>query len=202
MLQRALIVLLLLTFLSVAFASTKLLNMWVDPDHKGKLTNVLIVGITKPGMRQIWENIFVYELGNKGVKATASYKLFPDSEGKLAEEKLQQVVTAGGYDGVILTSVLGVETGSKYVPGYVGAPLFYGSLWGDYGTAYDYYTQLYGYEKDITIVRLQTKVFNTAPPTKIIWSATSEAVDVTSAIKISKDVTGSLMKELFGKKIL
>jgi hypothetical protein len=202
MLQRALVFLMVFLFLSIAFASTKLLNMWVEPGYKGKLTNILIVGITKPGMRQIWENIFVYELGKRGVKATSSYKLFPDSEGKLAKEKLQQVVSEGGYDGVILTSVVGVESGSKYVPGYGGARLFYGTLWGDYGTAYDYYTQLYGYEKDINIVRLQTSVWNTAPPSKVVWSATSEAVDVTSAINVSKDVSSSLMKELFSKKIL
>lgn len=202
MLQRAIIFLMAFFFLSVAFAGVKLLNMWVAPSYKGKLTNVLVVGITKPGMRQVWESIFVYELGKKGIKATASYQLFPDSEGKLAEERLNQVVTEGGYDGVILTNVLGVETGQKYEPGYIGAPLFYSTLWGDYGTGWDYYTKLSGYEKEITNVRLETSVWNTTPPAKMIWTGTSEAVDVTSAVKISKEVSASLLKEFFSKKIL
>jgi hypothetical protein len=49
---------------------------------------------------------------------------------------------------------------------------------------------------------METTVWDTAPPGKMIWSGTTEAVNVTSAVKVSKDVTSSIIKELSSKKIL
>jgi hypothetical protein len=200
--QRVSIFLVGFLLLSVAFASPKLLNMWKDPEYKGKMTNVLVVGVTNPGMRQIWENIFVYELGKRGITATASYKLFPDSQGKQAEEILRQKVKEGGYDGVILTTLQNIEKSTKYVPGYtIAAPNLYPSWYGGYGIWYDYWHQP-GYEKDITNVRLETTAWDTTGQGKMIWSGLTEAVNVKSAIKVSKDVSSSLIKELSGKKII
>jgi hypothetical protein len=188
--------------ISVASASTKLLSMWVDPAHKGKMKNVVVIGVTKPGMRTIWENIFVYELEKRGIKATPSYELFPDSDQNIPEDVVIQKVAAGGFDGIILTTSQGIETGKKYVASYItGAPVYYASWYGGYATGVQFWRQP-GYEKDIVNVRMETTVWDTAPPGKMIWSGTTEAVNVTSAVKVSKDVTSSIIKELSSKKIL
>ncbi len=193
----------LVLFFSVAFAGPKLYNMWKDPEYKGKMKNVLVVGATKPGMRQIWENIFVYELDKRGIEATASFVLFAEKDGQLPEDLLRQKVSEGGYDGVILTTSQGLEEGKKYVPSYLaGSPVVYPSWYGGYGV-YVGLTKQPGYEKDIANARLETSVWDTkTQPGKMIWAGTTEVVNVTSAVKISKDVVNSLIKELSGKKIL
>lgn len=202
MTKRIAIFLIALFGLSVASASTKLLNLWKDPEYKGKMKNVLVAGVTKPGMRSIWENIFVYELGKRGIKATPSYELFPESDEKIPEDVLRKKVMDAGFDGVILTTSLGIETGKKYVASYItGTPVYYGSWYGGYAVGVDFWRQP-GYEKDITNVRMETTVWDTAPPGKMIWSGTSEAINVKSAVKVSKDVTSSIIKELSSKKIL
>jgi hypothetical protein len=202
MAQRALSALIAILFITTAYASTKLLNMWVDPAYKGKMKNVLVVGVAKPGMRQIWENIFVYQLGKKGIKGTASFEVFADSQQKMLEDTLRQKVKEGGYDGVILTTG-SVEAGKKYEASYiVAAPTYaYTSWYSGYAIAYDFWRQP-AYEKDITNVRMETTVWDATPPGKMIWSGTSQAVNVKSAVKVSEDITGSIISELSRKKIL
>lgn len=166
------------------------------------MKNVLVAAVTKPGMRSIWENIFVYELEKKGVKATPSYELFPDSDEKVPEDVFRKKVSEVGFDGVILTTSLGIETGKKYVASYlVGGPVYYGDWYGGYAVGMDLSRQP-SYEKDILNVRMETTVWNTAPPGKMIWSGTSEVINVKSAVKVSKEVTSSIIKELSSKKIL
>ena len=203
MTKRIAIFLIALFGLSVASASTKLLNLWKDPEYKGKMKNVLVAGVTKPGMRSIWENIFVYELDKRGIKATPSYELFPESDEKIPEDVFLKKVSSAGFDGIILTTSLGVETGKKYVASYLtgAAPVYYASWYGGYANGMQFWRQP-GYEKDILNVRMETTVWDTAPPGKMIWSGTSEAINVKSAVKVSKDVTSSIIKELSSKKIL
>ena len=202
MFQRLLVIVLILLFITLGYAGTKLVNMWVDPAYKGKMKNVLIVGSAQPGMRQIWENIFVYQLRQKGIKGTASFELFADSQQKMLEDTIREKVKEGGYDGVILTTG-SKEAGKKYEASYLAAaPTYaYTSWYSGYAIAYDFWRQP-AYEKDITNVRMETTVWDATPPGKMIWSGTSQAVNVKSAVKVSEDITGSIISELFSKKIL
>src|SRR5262245_13028093 len=129
MFKRVLTISIAILFITTAYASTKLVNMWKDPEYKGKMKNVLVVGIAQPGMRQIWENIFVYQLGKKGIKGTASFEIFADSQQKGLEDTVRQKVKEGGYDGVILTTG-SKEAGKKYEASYiVAAPTYAYTLW-------------------------------------------------------------------------
>lgn len=167
-------------------ASTDLVNSWRDPEFHGKLTSLVVVGVSKQAaVRRIFEDAFAGQLRSKGIRAVPSYTLIPQ-DGPIDEPRLRAAVESANTDGVIITRLVDIR--SKVTVMYPGPPVapFYGPYY------YGYYSAAWAsyYEPPVVqqydIVTSETTVFarGRAQP---VWSGTTETV-----------APGDLKKETIG----
>ena len=70
--------LILICLLVVACSSTVMDGSWSNPDYKGQIKNVYILGIAKNELNQrIFEDTFGRNLSSHGVKTVSSYHSLP-----------------------------------------------------------------------------------------------------------------------------
>jgi hypothetical protein len=184
---------LVLALLAVAIvsgcATTGLVNVWRDPQGPdAPLKNVLVVAIKKDdALRRIMEDAFVTALGQHGVQATPSYRLFPAAVPDT--DQVIQAVRDKGYDGVIVASKLATQTSSTYVPGYTvpEARTRFNPWAGRYQT---YYVEVYrpGYVETDRIVRHRIDVWSTANGGRLLWTAEGESIDPSSSAQVTKEI--------------
>ena len=154
-------------------ASTDLINSWRDPEFNGKLTSLVVVGVSKQAaVRRIFEDAFAQQLRSKGIRAVPSYTLIPQ-DGPIDEQRLRAAVESANTDGVIITRLVDIR--SKVTVMYPGPPIapYYGPYY------YGYYSAAWAsyYEPPVVqqydIVTSETTVFarGRAQP---VWSGTTE----------------------------
>ena len=119
--------LLLTTYLLSGCSQTQVTSVWVDQEYQGDgIDNVFVVGVSKDGgLRRIFEDEFVSLFKERGVKATASYRILPDEDLR-DEKKLDSTVRSSGCDTILMTRVIDVRKDTQYIPpDYVYAPPSY-----------------------------------------------------------------------------
>jgi hypothetical protein len=177
-------------------ASSRLVNMWKDPSFNGEVHNVLVVGLgRRASSERIYEDTFASELRKRGINATPAYEVFGDEKPR-DEHVLREQVRAGGYDGLIITALAGVEQNTRYVPGYTTyIPRVYRSYWGNY---YFWYDRIHspGHVANYRTVRLETSVWKIGGDERLIWTGTSETLDPGSVESASKEVVNLVAKQL------
>jgi len=152
-------------------------STWKDPSIAAtQYKKVLVVGLSgKETLRRTFENEFSSELGRHGVTATPASSTLPPGAEK-DQEQMKQLLSAGGYDAVIVTRLVDRTKETTYVPGtaYTPAP-YYGGFYSYYYTAYP---MVYdpGYLVESTIVQIETNVYDLQSG-KLTWSGISEVVD-------------------------
>ena len=178
---------------------TKIPNVWRNPAHEGNAyQRIYVIGVGENQVnRRLFEDRFAAALSDKGAVASPSYVTLPQSE-RLTEEQVRRAIEGGGYDGVIVTRMLGVEEKTEYVPPRTyTVPRYYGGYYRYYGTAWDVVHQP-GYTMTRTIVRLETNLYDVGSG-ELVWSGQSETFDpgsVTDIIdSVTKAVAGRLAKE-------
>lgn len=177
---------------------TQVSSQWLSPDYKGgPMHKILVVGVAKTNLgRRAYEDQFAEALSDSGADAVASYRLLP-SKDRLTKEQLERVVHREGFDGVVVTRLLGVEKDTTYVPPSSYAVPSYGYGYGYYG----YYGRNYdvvhspGYTRTTEIVRLETRLWNAAD-SQLAWGITSETFDPTSTDDGIASVTKKLVQQL------
>lgn len=110
------LVLMVLLMLTSACSTIKILDTWKSEDIESvKSQNILVIARTsnKPD-REAFEQGMVNELTKKGIKGTASYKIFSDLEPnkKLTPEEIESIkekFRRKGFDAVILSIVKDVK---------------------------------------------------------------------------------------------
>jgi hypothetical protein len=177
-------------------ASSRLVNMWKDPSFNGEVHNVLVVGLgRRASSERIYEDTFTAELRARGINATPAYEVFGDEKPR-DEQALREQVRAGGYDGLIITALAGVEQNARYVPGYTTyIPRVYRSYWGNY---YFWYDRIHspGYVANYRTVRLETSIWKIGEDERLVWTGTSETLDPSSVESASKQVVDLVTKQL------
>ncbi len=180
---------------------------WTKENFEGKkFDNVLVLAIAKNiDARTIFENTVVKALDEEGINSTNSLKLFPPIIGldKLSEEAIESKIRAGGFDAVIVSSLVDVNSQDvyEYSNYYYPHPYFYGRhIWYGYGYAYtpDYYRQQNTYV-------VESRLFDTSAKTKeeaIVWSGQSELTDPGSFESGSKEYAYSMVKTLLKSGVL
>jgi hypothetical protein len=90
-----------------------------------------------------------------------------------------------------------------YVPGQIYSPVPY------YGTFYNYYRTVYplvytpGYLKNERQARVEVNFYSTAKPEgELVWTGTTETVEVRSVKKAIKDLVKAVTGELEKQKII
>ena len=192
----------LLLLLSAACASTAMVNMWKDPVYpQHPLMNVLVVTLRKdPVSRRIWEDGFVSALRASGVRATASYTLFPTAlpdTGALIDS-----VRARGYDAMLIAHLVSASTITQWVPGYVMAqPRWYPGPWRAHYALY--WGALYapGYLETDRVVRYETDMWMTEGAGRLVWSGTTASINPTSARDVNREIADIIAPELLRQRV-
>jgi hypothetical protein len=183
-------------------SSSRLVNVWRDPEYHGTLTNVFVVAVKRdPTLRRIWEDGLVSALGRHGVTATPSYRLFPRSLPDTTQ--VIDAVREHQFDGFIVTVRLPSETDSSYVQGYITTvPVIrYDPWWQVYRT---YYQRVYqpGYYETQTVARARTDIWIPADRGTLIWTGTSDVFDPTSSQAVSHEINEMIVPELAEQKLI
>jgi hypothetical protein len=183
-------------------SSGELSKVWRDPQFKGTVKNALVIAVRKdPVRRRMWEDGFVAELSKHGVAATPSYRLFPDVLPDTAS--VVGAIRSNGYDGVIVTRRLGVDTLTTYVPGTSRQEFVtkYDPLRNSYFTYYHDVTDS-GYTESERIVRHEVNVWSTEKDGRMIWSATGEAEEQGAGQSVDREIARLIVPALANQGII
>lgn len=180
----------LLALLLGGCAATSTVSVWQDETFTGPaFENLLVVGVSnKPRTRRIFETEFVKAVIAEGRNATASLTMIPGTQ-KLSRESVKAVVADTGFDAVLVTRVVGVDTRESYV-----APEpYYRTYDGYYNTVYEYAYQP-GYYHSYAVYHIETNVYD-AQSESLVWTMRSEAVAPDSV----NEVVASLSRQIISR---
>ena len=192
---RALLLTAFVTLLT-ACSSTTLSGSWKDPEFRGPVKKIYIVGIAKADLtRRIFEDTFTRELEILGVKALPSYRDIPISQGD-NQGAIAAQLEKNGADAILMTRVTDRRTETVTTPGY--ATTYYGGSggWGGYysrGYAETMYTP--STTTEFQIVTVESNLYETKTG-KIIWSAQLEIVVENNLEKLFTDFVKTVTKDL------
>lgn len=206
--QRALrffftLMIILLFSLSCAGTSTKLTWVWKDEAYDGGyLDDIMVIGVSENEIRQqMFEDHFVEEFQERGVKAVSSAKVFPPNKDLTREEVLAEVEKQG-LDAILVTRLIRVKKKEKFVapstsvyphPGYARFDMYTYST-GDYAK--------YGgsYKKQFDI-KLETNIYE-AESQMIIWSGKSDSIKAKYVSDVIDTLSRSVMNDLREKMLI
>jgi hypothetical protein len=163
---------------------TTIERAWRDPSFAAApLHKVLVIGrVNSEANRRTLEDAYVSTLSQHGVVAMASYHAFPDAHPD--RSAVQQYLVNESYDGALVTMYKGMRT-QVYVSPYSD---FYGYYYGGY------WDQGYYAETD-QYVKVETSLWD-ARTAKLIWTASSETENPSSAEDAISSVVGTITKSL------
>jgi len=186
--------------------STTMQYTWKKENFGSKKFNkILVLAISKNmKSRTLMENSVVDLLQKEGINAANALNVFTPVENleNLTEDEIGKRVTEGGYDGVLITSLIDTQTRDVQVNNTPYYPYMYGGYYGyGYrGFIYSNYHYLYSdqYREEKTYV-LETRLYDvhiTDPKEAVVWAGQSEMVDPTGAESVSKTYSKQLVKAL------
>jgi hypothetical protein len=194
-------ILVLTAFLLGGCSQTRVTSVWVDREYQGEgINNVFVVGVTRDGsLRRIFEDEFVDLFRQRGVEATASYRVLPD-EDLQDEKKLDSKVKEAGSDTILMTRVIDIRKDTQYIPpDYVYAPPAHYYGW------HGYYSQAYmvspGYTVEYETAVLETNLYDLKSD-KLIWSARSDTPTDGKIGKHIKDFARDIINRLAEAKLI
>ncbi|MDB4582699.1 hypothetical protein N9164_06075 [Draconibacterium sp.] len=202
------IILSLLAMVFLWSCSTTMKYTWTKENFEGKkFDKILVLTITKNlKSRTLFENTVVQLLAEEGFNATNALNVFTPVEDmkKLTEEEIGNRIKGGGYDAILVTSLIDITSRDVRVnnttPYY---PYMYGGYYG-YGyrsfiySNYNYMYSIDSYREEKTYV-LETRLYDvneTDNKEAIVWSGQSELVDPSGSESASKSYSGALVKTL------
>jgi predicted GNAT family acetyltransferase len=145
---------------------------WRDEGFSGQLNHILVIAAAdQVTQRHAIEDDYVKALTAVPVTAVPSYTLM-DSDIALSRETVEAAIEGQGFDGVLVTRLLGVEEVEEYQP-----PVnydHYRSYHRYYQRSLDYSSP--GYYRKYKILKLETNLYDTATQ-ELIWSMQSETID-------------------------
>ena len=194
-----------LSLIAITFlwsCATTMKYTWTKEDYQGKKYNKILVIVeaqTQQG-RINGENAIVENLAKEGISATNSLNVFPSTEktGNLSEDKIEAKIVDGGYDGVLVTSLVDANTRDvREGGGTYAQPVSY-----RYGrhirTGYVHMQEPEYYRQETTYL-LETQLFDVADKANkeaVVWSGQSELTDPSSSESAAKTYSKRLVKTL------
>lgn len=182
--------------------ATSMKYTWTKEDYTGKkFDKILVIVEAQSNQGRInGENTIVERLAKEGINATNSLTIFSFSDKikDLSESEIEERILKGGYDGVIITSL--VDATSRDVReggGTYAQPVSY-----RYGrhirTGYVHMQEPEYYRQQKTYV-LESRFFDVsdaATKKSVVWSGQSELTDPSSAESAAKSYSKTLVKTL------
>jgi len=186
--------------------ATTMQSTWKKENFEGKsYEKVLVLTITRNlKSRTLFENTTVNLLEDKGINATNSLNVFTPVEdlSQLSEEQIEKRIKDGGYDAVLVTSLIDTRTRDVQVNNTNYYPYMYGGYYG-YGYRsfiYSNYNHLYSdqYRQEKTYV-LESRLYDVSisdPKEAIVWAGQSELVDPSGSEAASSKYSTQLVTAL------
>lgn len=181
---------------------------WTNDGYQGrKFNKILVIGeaSTQSGRLRA-ENAIVAALQKEGITATNSLSVFSSNinASELSEDEIEKRILSGGYDGVMVTSLVDAKTRDvREGGGTYAQPVSY-----RYGrrirTGYVHMQEPEYYRQEKTYV-LETQFFdskNAATKESVVWSGQSELTDPSSADSAAKSYSKKLVKTLLESGII
>ena len=182
--------------------STSMQYTWTKEGYQGrKYEKILVIVEAQTQQGRInGENTLVEYLKKEGIAATNSLSVFPVNENPqdLSEDEIENRVLSGGYDGVLITSLVDArsrevrEGGGTYVE-----PVHY--RYGRYvrrGYVHMQEPEYYRQEKTYVLETPFFDVADKATKESVVWSGQSELTDPSSAESAAKSYSKQLVKTL------
>ena len=177
----------LVFFSGACTTATTVTDIWRDPSYTAGPMRSLVVfgGRMNDTNRRTLEDGFVAALATHGVRAMASYTLFPELPDKdVARQTTQRL----GVDGYLVAALRGQTEQTTFVPStYAGGAFwegFYGPGWGGIWDP--------GYVVTNEFVKFETSLWDAHGGGKLVWSAVTETENPSSG----RDFTTSLTKRI------
>ncbi|TFG74482.1 MAG: hypothetical protein E4H26_07895 [Flavobacteriales bacterium] len=202
-------------FLILSSCGSAMKYTWTKEGYTGKhFEKILVIGASKNmESRSVFENTVVKLLAEEGITAENSLKAIPPIQDitQISEEKIVDAVKAGNYDGVIVATLIDVNTKDvmesgtpMYGPMYGGRG-YYGYGYGRYVySGYNYmYTPDY-YRQQQTYV-VESRLFDThaeSADKALIWSGQSNITDPSSFESGAASFAKTLVKSLLKSKLI
>ena len=190
-----------LLLLCPACASTKLAQVWKEPQPGPPARKVLVVAVVpQPTQRRTLEGEFAELLQQRGLQAVPANQLEPDGQ-RLDRARVEELVRSQGFDAVLISRYAGTSDTTRYVPGGpVGDPMDMG-LYGYYGQLYPtVYTP--GHVQQNETVSVETMLYRTAGKGQLVWSTTSQSLNPTSPYKVIEDIGNAVVKRMAEDKVI
>ncbi|WP_346859170.1 hypothetical protein [uncultured Draconibacterium sp.] len=208
MMKKVKLLLLGVTMIVAWSCSTTMNYTWTNEGYQGrKYDKILVVVEAKtPQGRINSESAIVDRLQAEGITASNSIQVFPFNENnhELTEEEIENRIQSGGYDGVLITSL--VDASSRDVReggGTYMQPVSY--RYGRYiRTGYVHLQEPEYYRQEKTYV-METRFFDVAEKAtkeSVVWSGQSELTDPSSVDSAAKSYSKKLVKTLLDSGII
>jgi len=192
----------LVTFIFLMSCASSMKYTWTNEGYEGRSYAKILVIVeasTQQG-RMNAENAIVDALAKEGIGATNSLTVFPPADNipDLSEDEIENRILAGGYDGVLVTSLVDAKTRDvREGGGTYSQPVTY-----RYGrhirTGYVHMQEPEYYRQEKTFV-VETQFFDSkdqATKENVVWSGQSELTDPSSAESAAKKYSKKLVKTL------
>ena len=184
-------------------ATSVLVNKWSDASYHGPaFTKIFVIAVRRdPIKRRVWEDVFVEELAKHSVRATQSYRLFPEAAPDSGQ--IDDAVSKNGFDGIIITRRLPKTVSSRYVNGYVSKEVKtrYSRRKQEFKTYY-FDVEHPGYVDTLKIANRAIDVWTTDSLSRMIWSAVSETPEPATPEAVHLDIVDQVLGELEQKGII
>jgi hypothetical protein len=187
-------------------ASMKLLVNWKNPNYTGgSFKKILVLGLNgKAEGRADFEDGLVAAISRPGEEADPSYQYLPRPDATPIDVKdLKALIEWQKFDAVVVARLTKASAKTVYVPGEIYSPVPY------YRTFYGYYGALYpvvytpGYLKNEKKAQVEVNLYSTAKPGgELVWTGTTENVEVKSVKKAIKDLVKAVTEEWEEQKII
>lgn len=186
--------------------ATTMESTWKKESYEGKsFEKVLVLTITKNmKSRTLFENTAVDLLKESGINATNAINVFTPVEKMedLSEDEIGKRITEGGYDAVLITTLIDTRTRDVQVNNTPYYPYMYGGYYG-YGYRsfiYSNYNSMYNdqYREEKTYV-LETRLYDvniSDPKEMVVWAGQSELVDPSGSESASSKYSKQLVQAL------
>ena len=186
--------------------STTMKYTWTKESFEGKsFDKVLVLTLSKNlKSRTLFENTVAELLVEEGITATNGLSVITPVENvkELTEAEIEKRIKDGGFDAVLVTTLIDINTRDVQVMNNNYYPYMYGGRYGYGYNSYIYssYNYMYNdqYREEKTYV-LETRLYDVNEANQkeaVVWSGQSELVDPSGSESASKSYSNKLVKTL------
>ena len=200
------IIIILGLLLVSACSSTRFVDSWRNTEVTTFQPNkLLVIGLTDNlTARKIFEERLKIEFKQRNIDTYESTEVlngaFTDSRKSEQEiDAMKEQLIADGYDAVIITAVIGINTRQQYRSG--GYYTFGPQLWYRFGPYYYRFQDVYfnpGYYNEYKVYQVETSIYNLKKEANksLVWVGTFTIVDPSNISNVVNDYVKKIITQL------